>query len=279
MAVFPPKPNALDQLFGRPKVLIGVIHSWPLPGAPAYDGRPMAEIVDFAVEEGIRFRDGGFHGLIVENAGDLPFAKPEDLGFETAAAMSVMADRVRERVGLPTGINVLANGARCAMAVAASSSTGFIRVNQWVNGYVANEGFIEGRSAEVARYRSHLRAGHIKVFADVHVKHGAHAVVADRSLAEQARDNEFFDADVLIATGNRTGGATELDEITGIAQGSELPVIVGSGVDHDNADSILAACDGAIVASSVKHEGAWWNPVDTDRVHALVEIADQVWST
>ncbi len=45
------------------------------------------------------------------------------------------------------------------------------------------------------------------MFADVHVKHGAHAITADRSIAELARDVEFFDADVAIATGQRTGDA------------------------------------------------------------------------
>jgi uncharacterized protein len=277
MPVYPPKPNALQQVFGRPKVLIGVVHSLPLPGSPLYEGRPLEEIYEFAVEEARRYREGGFHGVVVENAGDLPFSKPEDQGFETAATMSVMADRVRRAVDLPCGINVLANGARCAMSVAQASGAGFIRVNQWVNAYVANEGFIEGRSAEIARYRSNLRAQSIKVFADVHVKHGSHAVVADRVLEEQARDNEFFDADVLIATGNRTGDATDLDEIEGIRAGSALPLIVGSGVDDDNAADIFAACDGAIIASWVKQDGVWWNAVETDKVRRLTQIAAQTW--
>jgi uncharacterized protein len=279
MPVYPPKPNALQEIFGRSKVLIGVIHSLPLPGAPLYEGQPLQDIYEFAVEEGRRFREGGFHGLIVENAGDLPFAKPEDQGFETAATMSVMAEQVRRAVDLPTGINVLANGARCAVSVAQASGARFIRVNQWVNGYVANEGFMEGRSAEVARYRANLRATSVKVFADVHVKHGSHAIVADRTLAEQARDNEFFDADVLIATGNRTGDATDLREIEGIRAGSALPLIVGSGVEDHNAADIFGACDGAIIASWVKKEAVWWNPVETDRVRHLAKIAAEVWGS
>jgi uncharacterized protein len=279
MPVYPPKPNALQEIFGRSKVLIGVIHSLPLPGSPLYEGQPLQDIYEFAVEEGRRFREGGFHGLIVENAGDLPFAKPDDQGFETAATMSVMAEQVRRAVDLPTGINVLANGARCAVSVAQASGARFIRVNQWVNGYVANEGFMEGRSAEVARYRANLRATSVRVFADVHVKHGSHAIVADRTLAEQARDNEFFDADVLIATGNRTGDATDLREIEGIRAGSSLPLIVGSGVDDRNAADIFGACDGAIIASWVKKDAVWWNPVETDRVRHLAKIAAEVWGS
>jgi uncharacterized protein len=277
VGVFPEKQNALVELFGRPKVLIGTIHSLALPGAPQHRGQSFEEIVDFAVAEARRYAEGGFHAVLVENAWDLPFAKPEDLGHETAAAMSVLTDRVRREVGLPTGVNVLANGARCAIAVAAAGGGTFIRVNQWVNGYVANEGFVEGRSGEVARYRSDLRADHVRVFADVHVKHGSHAIVGDRSLAEQAMDAEFFDADVLIATGNRTGGPTDVSEIRGIREGSDLPVIVGSGVGEDNAEETFEAADGAIIASWVKQDGVWWNPVDPARVERLAKIADRVW--
>ncbi|MGO7932272.1 hypothetical protein ACC723_38640, partial [Rhizobium ruizarguesonis] len=63
----------------------------------------------------------------------------------------------------------------------------------------ANEGFMEGRAAEAMSYRSLLRAEHIKVFADSHVKHGSHAIVADRSIQELTRDLAFFDADGVIA--------------------------------------------------------------------------------
>lgn len=45
----------------------------------------------------------------------------------------------------------------------------------------------------------------VNCLADVHVKHGSHAIVADRPVAEQARDAEFFAADAMIATGSRTG--------------------------------------------------------------------------
>jgi membrane complex biogenesis BtpA family protein len=276
LAVFPPKPNALEEIFGRPKVLIGTVHSHPLPGAPQYKGEPLEEVYAFAVEEARRYKQGGFHGVIVENSWDIPFSKPEDLGFETAAAMAVLAERVAE-VGLPVGVNVLANGVACSVAVAQAAGGRFVRANQWTNAYVANEGIVEGPAPAVTRYRAHLKADDIRIFADVHVKHGSHAIVADRSLAELTRDAEFFDADVLIATGQRTGGAAELDEIEGIRDATQLPVIIGSGVTVENARELLAACDGAIVASSLKEDGVWWKPVSVERVAALARLADDVW--
>lgn len=273
--VFRPRPNALAALFACPKPVIGVIHLPPLPGSPAYDGEPMDAIVAAALAEAERYQTGGIDGVVVENHGDIPFAKPDQLGPETAAAMAVIADAVRRSVGLPLGINVLANGAIQALAIAKAAGAGFIRVNQWANAYVANEGLIEGPAAAATRYRSRLYARSVRIFADVHVKHGAHAITADRPLAELARDVEFFDADAAIATGQRTGDAATLDELRAIAAGTALPVLVGSGVNPDNLADILAVADGVIVASWLKRDGVWWNPVDPDRLAEFMQAANR----
>lgn len=272
--VFRPKPNAIAAIFGRRKAVIGVIHSLPLPGSPAYDGMAMEEVIGFALAEARRYRAGGVDGLIVENHGDIPFAKPEALGPETAAAMAVMTRAVRLESGLPVGVNVLANGAIQALAVAKAAGAAFVRVNQWANAYVANEGFMEGPAGAAARYRAWLHAREVKIFADVHVKHGAHAIVADRSIPEMARDAEFFDADVAIATGQRTGDAASLDELAEIANGTSLPVAVGSGVTPGNVGAILTIADAVIVASYLKRDGVWWNEVDPDRLATfMAEVA------
>src|ERR1700754_361608 len=271
--VFRTKPNAIETLFGKRKAVLGMIHCLPLPGAPRYEGQPIGEIVEFAVNEAKAYAQFGLDGLVVENHGDIPFSKPDDLGPETAAAMAVVADAVRRAVGLPVGINVMANGALHALAVAKAAGASFIRVNQWANAYVANEGFIEGPAALATRYRARLRAQDIQVFADVHVKHGAHAITADRSLAELARDVEFFDADAAIVTGQRTGDSATMDELQAIAKGTSLPVMIGSGVNPSNIGELFTVSGAVVGASFLKRDGVWWNPVDRDRVATFMKEA------
>lgn len=273
--VFRPKANALTTLFARRKPVIGVVHLPPLPGSPAYDGESMNVITDFALAEAERYRAGGMDGLIVENHGDIPFAKADRLGPETAACMAVITDQVRRANGLPIGVNVLANAALVALAVAKAAGAQFVRVNQWANAYIANEGLIEAPAAEATRYRSWLHAQPVRIFADVHVKHGAHAITADRSLQELARDVEFFDADAAIVTGERTGDAAAMDELRTIAAATALPVLVGSGVTSTNVGEILAVAGGVIVASALKRDGVWWNPVDPDRLAAFAEAVQR----
>jgi len=272
---FRPKPHALEAIFGRRKVVIGMIHSRALPGSPAYEGEPMDDVVGFAIDEAARLKAGGVDGLLVENHGDIPFAKPDQLGPETAACMAVMTDAVRRAAGLPVGVNVLANAVHHAIAVAKASGAAFVRVNQWANAYVANEGLMEGLAGSAARYRAALYARTVRVFADVHVKHGAHAITADRTIAELARDVEFFDADVAIATGQRTGDTAELSEIAAIADGCSLPVVVGSGVTAANVGDILRVADGVIVGSSLKHDGVWWNAIDPARLAVFMAAANR----
>jgi len=184
--------------------------------------------------------------------------------------MAVIADRVRAASGLPVGINVLANAALHAFAVASAAGAAFVRVNQWANAYVANEGIIEGAAAEALRYRSTLRAQAIRVFADAHVKHGAHAIVQDRPVVELIRDVEFFSADVVIATGQRTGDAADIGYTRLFRAATGLPLLVGSGVTPANAEAILSVADGVIVGSALKQGGVWWNPVDRESAEAFV---------
>jgi hypothetical protein len=265
--------SAIREIFGTDKALIGMIHCAPFPGAPRYRGTGVDAIYDVAMRDAEALIEGGLHGLIIENHGDIPFSKPDDIGPETSAFMSVVTDRIGRATGVPMGINVLANAPIPAFAIAMAGGARFIRVNQWANAYVANEGFMEGRAAEAMRYRSALRAEHIKVFADSHVKHGAHAITADRTIEELTRDLAFFDADVIIATGQRTGNSATVEEIETIGAATHLPLLVGSGVSKDNILDILKRTSGVIVASSLKEGGVWWNPVEPARVKAFVEAA------
>ncbi|WP_027133013.1 BtpA/SgcQ family protein [Geminicoccus roseus] len=271
MHVAPARPSPLDAIFKVRKPLIGNVHCAPLPGTPRYKGEPMAVIVKRAVEDAQAYAKGGMNGLLIENHGDIPFLPPGEIGPEIVAAMAVVVRAVADAVDLPFGIDLLANGAIGALAIAKATDARFVRVNQWVNAYVANEGLVQGESGRALRFRRMIGAEHVAIFADVHVKHGAHAITGDRGVAELARDTEFYDADVAIATGNRTGDSVPADEIAAVRAGTSLPVIAGSGIARDNAARLMADLDGAIVGSSLKRDGVWWNQVDPAGVAAFVE--------
>lgn len=251
--------------------VIGVVHLPPLPGAPAHDGMSMREICAAAVRDARALADGGIDGIMIENASDHPFLRPDDIGPETVSGMTAASLAVREAVEQPLGITCVANGVIQAFAIAKATGARWVRANQWANGYVANEGILSNDAARALRYRKAIDAHDVSVFADVHVKFGAHAITMDRSTAEQAGDAEWHMADVLIATGTRTGSPTDPSEVDEVRAGTRLPVFVGSGFAVDNAEALVGTADGAIVGQSLKQDGCWWKPVDVRRVSALME--------
>ncbi|WP_413733850.1 BtpA/SgcQ family protein [Sodalis sp. RH21] len=274
--VLPHKPDMLAALFPVKKPVIGVIHLQALPGAPRYRGQAMKEIFAAAVADAKTLAQGGIDGIIIENASDLPFRRPENIGPETVAALTAACMEVRAAVDTPIGITCVANGAIPALAIAKAVGARWVRVNQWVNAYIANEGFINGPAPEAMRYRAMIDARDVAIFTDVHVKFGAHAITADRSIPEQATDAEWFDADVLIATGTRTGSPTEPAEVNEVRNGTNLPVIVGSGLSPAQVPALFSAADGAIIGQWLKHDGLWWQPVDPRRVAELMQAVMQV---
>lgn len=268
--VLPTKPHALKSLFKSARPVIGVIHLNPLPGAPRYAGQDMREVYAAAVRDAKTLASGGIDGIIIENASDMPFRRPENIGPETVAALTAACLEVRNAVDTPIGITCVANGVIPGLAIAKAVGARWVRANQWVNAYVANEGILNGPAPEAMRYRSNIGAQDVFIFADVHVKFGAHAITADRSIAEQATDAEWFDADVLIASGTRTGSPTQPGEVQAVREGTNLPVIVGSGLNPDQVPTLFQVADGAIVGQWLKKDGVWWNPVDPHRVERLM---------
>lgn len=262
------------EMFSKKKPIIPTLHLLSLPGAPFYKGQSMDELLEYTMKEVEILIECDVDGFVVENHGDVPFVKPEKFPYETVAAMTYIGSevsKVAKKHGMTVGVNCLANAAIPALAIAKSIDASFVRINQFVNAYVANEGFIEGLAGDILRYRSHIKGDSIAIFADVHVKHGSHAIVADRSVSEQAKDALFFCGDVLVCTGNRTGDAPTDEEIKNIKFKPEIPVVVGSGITPDNVERIMRIADGGIVASYFKKDGVWTNTIDRDRTMRFMD--------
>lgn len=266
--------NKLQEIFTKEKPIIPTLHLLSLPGSPFYDGRPMDDIIAYTLDEVEDLIECGVDGFIVENHGDIPFVKPEQFPYETVAAMAVVGREVSKMVkkhGLGLGVNCLANAAIPALSIAKAIEADFVRINQYANAYVANEGFVEGLAGAVLRYRKNIGADSVAIFADVHVKHGSHAIVADRPIEEQAKDVLFFAGDVLVCTGSRTGDAPSDEEMCAIKIKPEVPIVVGSGIDMDNLERIFKIADGGIIASYFKKDGVWYNKVEKDRAMRFMD--------
>jgi membrane complex biogenesis BtpA family protein len=214
--------------------------------------------------------EGGVHGIIVENFGDAPFF-PGRVPAHVLACMTELVGEVRRRVkDLPVGVNVLRNDGCAALAVAHACGASFIRVNVLCGARATDQGIIQGIAHELLRERGMLRAEHVKILADVDVKHSA--ALAARPIEEEVV--ETIDrglADAIIVSGAGTGLPTGVEKARRVkAVAGNAPVFVGSGVTVRTVDQYLPHADGFIVGTSVKVDGNVSKPVDPARVRELV---------
>lgn len=244
-----------------------MLHLPPLPGAPRHGGR-MDAIREAVLRDAHALVDGGVHGFMLENFGDAPFF-PGSVPQHVVAQMTALAALVRARFDLPLGINVLRNDGRSALAIAHATGAAFIRVNILCGARLTDQGIIQGIAHDLLRDRAMLGAD-VKILADVDVKHSA--ALSPRPLADEVSDTLHRGlADGLIVSGWGTGQKTDPRQVHEVkAAAGSAPVFVGSGVTVDNVQDYAAICDGFIIGSGFKRNGQASEPVDVDRVRAIV---------
>jgi membrane complex biogenesis BtpA family protein len=273
-----PRLKSLAELFVPPKPVIGMVHLWPLPGAPGYRGYGMQTIIDNALRDAEALVEGGVDGLVVENMWDLPYYVGRDVKPEAMTAQAVAAAAVVKRFPLPVGINVIHNGGVVCLAIAVAAGAKFIRVCILTGARLWDTGeFDHGCAAELLRKRKELYAEDIHIFADVDKKHSVAFPGLD--LATHIEWTEFYGADALIVSGRMTGAEPELEDVRTAKRLARRPILIGSGGSEKNIAGYLQYADGVIVGSSLKKDGVMENPVDPQRVRRFMQAVQAVRET
>jgi membrane complex biogenesis BtpA family protein len=211
-------------------------------------------------------KSGGVDGILIENYGDTPYFKtvnPHTITWMTKIILSLNID-------IPFGVNVLRNDAVSALAIAHATGGKFIRSNILSGVMVTDQGIIEGKAADVLRYRRTLQTD-IHIFADVLVKHAD--PLGSPSLVHAAKDTVHRAlADALIITGVETGEPPRIQDLSAVKKAvPDTLLFAGSGVTKDNINAILKYADGCIIGKTFKKEGRIENPVDKERVKSLMK--------
>jgi uncharacterized protein len=260
--------HQLESIFGEGKIFIGVVHLPPLPGSPRWGG-DMGRVLEQAQREAQILEGSGANGIIVENFGDAPF-RIGRVEPDTVAALTLAVDRVRRVTSVPVGINILRNDAGSALAVAVATGAQFIRVNIHYGVMAADEGLAAGEAYATLRHRQALGA-EVKILADVLIKHAVPLGPVDLGL--MARETAYRGlADGLIVTGPVTGQPASANDIATVRQAiPDRLLLVGSGIDLDNAYQLLGHANGAIVGTSLKQDDIVSNLLDPERVRRMAE--------
>jgi len=247
--------------------LIGVVHLKSLPGSPS-NTLKLDEIIIKAQQDYNTLKEGGISGVIFENFGDTPFVK-DNISKRTLVSFTTVLNNINLSKELLHGINVLRNDGISALAIAEATEADFIRINVLNNTMFTDQGIIEGKANEIISFKKSLSRD-IKIYADVFVKH---ATPAPGSSIENHAEELLLraGADKIILTGSGTGKEINFDDLEIISRiATPDKLVIGSGLNENNVDSIKKYANFSIVGTSLKKDSKVENEVDLERVRYLV---------
>jgi uncharacterized protein len=221
----------LEQLFGRTKPVIAMMHLLPLPGRPLYDRHSgMMAIVDALRRDLDILQEGGVDGLLFCNEGDRPYPLHTDRA--PIAALAAVIGELRPHIRLPYGVDLLWDPI-AALAVAQAVQASFVR-EVFTGVYDSDMGLWQPDAAAALDYRRHIGADHIHLFFNIEPEFAR--PVSERTIGALARS-----------------------------------VVVSSLADVILISGAMAVADGVIVGTGLKHDGYTWNPVEPARVRSFMD--------
>lgn len=247
-----------------------MVHLPALPGSPSCTSTPQ-NIIQKALEEAKLYEDSGISAIMIENMHDRPYLNSK-AGHEISTIMAIIGHEIKQKTKLTCGIQILAAANVQAIAVAYSAGMDFIRAEGFVFGHLADEGFINSDAGELLRFRKQIGANQILIFNDIKKKHSSHAITSDLSIDEIAQASEFFLSDGIIITGKATGYEPDLDEVKIVKKSTNLPVLIGSGINKQNIAKYYGFADAFIIGSYFKEQGNWINPPDQKRIKEFLSL-------
>jgi membrane complex biogenesis BtpA family protein len=249
-------------VFGEGKPVIAMVHLGALPGTPLHDAeRGLAGLVEGAARDLDALQDAGFDAVMFGNENDRPYEFAVDTA--STATMAYVIGRLRERITVPFGVNVLWDP-MSTMALAAATGAAFAR-EIFTGTYASDMGPWTPDAGRALRYRDRLGRRDLALLYNVSAEF---AYSLDRRpLADRARSAVFSSIpDALLVSGAITGEAAAMGDLEAVKRAlPDTPVLANTGVKHDTVAEVLRVADGCIVGSSLKVDGDTWKPVDPGR--------------
>lgn len=266
-----PEFERFHTLFATPWPIIGMISLPPLPGCrdtPGMETLLAAALADLAALE-----RGGAAAVLVENDFDQPHALT--VGPEVIAAMTIITREVVARASVPVGVQVLLNDWRASLAIAQATGARFVRLDFFVDRVRIKAGEIVPEPEAVLAYRDALGAANLALLTDLQVKY-SELLEPGKTLEESARQAAIAGANAVVVTGPATGKPATIVDLRAARAGG-VPVIIGSGLTPENAESFVPLADGAIVGTALRAGSGPFDRVDETRVRRLVEACRSVY--
>ncbi|WP_431298897.1 BtpA/SgcQ family protein [Tabrizicola sp. BL-A-41-H6] len=259
-----------QQVFGAGKPVIAMVHLGALPGTPLHDGAAgMDGILAAATADLAALQAAGVDAVMFGNENDRPYELKVDTA--STAAMAFVIGRLRDRITVPFGVNVLWDP-MATMALAAATGAAFVR-EIFTGTYASDMGLWSPDAGAARRYGSRLGAGGVATLYNVSAEFAGS--LDPRSLPDRARSAVFSSVpDAVLVSGAITGEAARMEDLEAVKRVlPTTPVLANTGVKHATIAEVLRIADGCIVGSALKVGGDTWAAVDPDRAKDFMDRA------
>lgn len=251
------------SLMGCTKYIIAAIHTLPLPGSPYYDREGgMNKIITNAKNDAKILAEEGVQSFLFTNEADMPYKFRIEK--ETIAALTVVISEVMQDYCIPFGVNVLID-AYAGFCIAHATSASFIR-GLFAGVYISDNGIIENQGSNIFQARSNLGTDKPYFIHNLNSPIGQQYV--KRTGEEECKSiMSHIPVDGFTLPSFDTETFSKVKKLE-----PNMPLLVGTGTNMKNLESLLSMCDGAIVATCLHIEGKLLNPVDPVRVHEFMTL-------
>ncbi len=260
--------SRFHAVFGAGKPVIAMVHLGALPGTPLYDGSGGVDaILATALADLDALQAAGVDAVMFGNENDRPYELKVDTA--STATMAYVIGRLRDRITVPFGVNVLWDP-MATTALAAATGAAFVR-EIFTGTYASDMGLWAPDAGAARRYQARLGIGHVATLYNVSAEFAGS--LDPRSLPDRARSAVFSSVpDAVLVSGAITGEAARMEDLEAVKRVlPTTPVLANTGVRHATVADVLAAADGCIVGSALKVDGDTWAPVDPDRAKDFMD--------
>ena len=261
------------KLFKTTKPIIAMVHFPALPGSPLYDSKlGLDYIVDSAEKDLAALQNAGVDAVMFGNENDRPYEF--NVNQVTTATMAYVIGSLKNKINVPFGVNVLFDP-MSSIALAASTGAHFVR-EVFTGSYASDMGMWNTDAGKAMRYKNSLNRKDLLMFYNVSAEF---AYSLDRrSVAERSKSTVFSSIpDAILVSGQITGELADLNDLKEVSLIiPDTPILVNTGVNIDNIETILKISDGVIIGSSLKVDGDTWNSVDPQRASNFMQKVKKI---
>lgn len=250
------------------KPIIAMCHLQALPGDPGYDkSGGMKKVIEAARKDMLALQEGGVDGIMFSNEFSMPYLLK--VKTETTAAMARIIGELMGEISVPYGVNVLWDP-YASLELAAAVDGKFVR-EIFSGVYASDFGLWNTNCGEIIRHQHAIGAENVKLLFNIVPESAQY--LTQRNVAEIARSTVFNHLpDALCVSGLTAGSETDSTVLKNVKNAvPETVVFANTGVRLENVEEQLSIADGAVVATTFKHNGIFQNNVDMARVKAFMD--------